>query len=572
MKKEGFWKKLVRFLEIGTLLFILLGVPLIYNADLYLMFELPKILIFRIAAILFFVLHLIRSLQSPSEGFRGLIRSITQVNLPKIIVAVIILFVLWTILSWLFSPQKVVAFWGNYDKRFGIFTLIHFGIFAITLLSFLRTSKKHLMSILPIAITIPIIVNLLVAFSQLFGDPYTLELMEGRPVGTFGQTNFMAGLMLMLIPFLVFSIHYTKDRFVKIILFLNIFAAVILIILSQSRIAWFLLLLLIFAYLLYYLWQHKNFVQYRKRIIFDVVVLGVLIVVSLLSFGERFTNFGLVDPTRVLAWKSSIELVIDSPIVGYGYDVAGYLFPTAMYKQGIASSLALDRAHNELFDIMLFGGIPYFLMVVVLMIYFLFILYKKFVKSNYHIFYMSIIISILLFWLRSVVDINGIVNYIWFVFFVFWGISEILKEHLEKPIKPPEKNEFYFISTIVIILMIELVSLISLSEYRADKYYNKYIQTGEIEHIRSAVRTAPFFLRYRIEYLDALVRSREIFEIDRVIPRYMQNQKLLPAEYHYRMGKYYLYVGDVIPAKMHFKKAVEMEPIKKVYMEALESI
>jgi O-antigen ligase len=559
-------------LEILVLLFILIGIPLLYNADLYLMFELPKILAFRIAAITFFVLHIIHTLQSPLEGFRGLIESLKSVKFPKYIIFVLILFVLWTILSWVFSPQQTVAFWGNYDKRFGLFSLIHFGIFAITLLSFLRESKRDLMHILPIALTVPIIVNLMVSIGQLFGDPYSLELMEGRPVGTFGQTNFMAGLMLILIPFLVFSINYTKDRFVKILLSIDILAGFILIGLSQSRIAWFLSLVMVFAFLLYFLWKHPKFVKYRRRIAFDVVVLGLLIVLSLVNFGERFANFGLMDTTRQVTWRSSVEMIVASPVWGYGYDVAGYLFPTAMYRQGISTPLALDRAHNELLDIMLFGGIPYFLIAAVLMLYFLHTLYRKFVKSNYHIFYMSIIMSIVLFWIRSVVDINGIVNYIWFTFFAFWGVSEILKEHLERTIKPKTNNEFYFIGSVVIILIIEVVSLISFSEYRADKYYNKFIQTGEIEDIRSAVRTAPFFLRYRMEYLDALVRGNEVFDIDDVIPPYMQKEDLLPAEYHYRMGKYYLYVGNKSQAKMHFKKAVEMAPVKKVYMEALEMI
>lgn len=572
MKNSQIVLKIINALETLLLLFILVGIPVIYNDNLYLMFELPKILIFRIAVISFFVLHIIHSLMDSQNGFRGLWESIKLVKFPKFIIYLLVIFVVWTLLSWIMSPQKTVAFWGNYDKRFGLFSLFHFGLFGITLLSYLRTHKKSLMQILPIAVSFPIIVNLIVSISQLLGDTYTLELMEGRPVGTFGQTNFMAGLMLILIPFLVFCISFSKDKLVKILLVVDILAAFVLIGLSQSRIVWFLSLAMICTYILYFLWLSPKFIRYRRRIVFDVLLLFGMVAISVVAFGDRFENFGLVDTTRQITWEASIEIIMGSPIWGYGYDVAGYLFPTAMYKQGISTPLALDRAHNELLDLMLFGGIPYLIIAGSIQLILLFVLFRKFIKSSYHIFYLSIILSIVLFWLRSIVDINGIVNYIWFVFFVFWGISEILKEHLEKPINKTENTEFYFISSILIILFIEVIALVSLSEYRADKFYNRFIQTGDVEYIRSAVKSAPFFLRYRIEYLDTLVRNREVFDIDNVIPQYMRNEKLLPAEYHYRMGKYYLYVGDKISARNHFKKAVEMAPVKKVYMEALETI
>lgn len=226
---------------------------------------------------------------------------------------------------------------------------------------------------------------LLVAFLAI-KDWFSLNILNiqiptyaGRVVATFGQPNFYAGFLLLVLPF-SYLLFKDSNKKLQLLGWGSGIAAFAGIMVSFSRIAILLSLLLLILGLLD---------QLKVKLKLGLAVLGILAVSLFLAF--KFSS-GIVgneisqpiltknpDLTkesvekRIYIWPQMLQIAWQKPLTGYGLEnigqaVTGYFEENkhALFEENLKVSpvlislkeLNIDRTHNYLLDLLLFSGLP----------------------------------------------------------------------------------------------------------------------------------------------------------------------------------------------------------------------
>lgn len=198
----------------------------------------------------------------------------------------------------------------------------------------------------------------------------------GRVVSSFGQPNFYSGFLLLTLPFFYLLLKRTQANPLIIIGFLiNILA----IILSESRIGYILLSLLIVLFLL---WE----LPWKKL---TIALCGLVLSASFifaLFFGAGFLEKEFIEVSktnnpdttqigvekRYYLWQVIGELIIKNPLLGYGLENIGVSFSNyfvinkhSIFEENLnlkpfmfgLKDLNVDRSHNYSLDLLMFSGI-----------------------------------------------------------------------------------------------------------------------------------------------------------------------------------------------------------------------
>jgi putative inorganic carbon (HCO3(-)) transporter len=279
-------------------------------------------------------------------------------------------------LATIFSLDRSFSLWGSPYRSGGFINFALYIIFAI--LAFLIIQQKDWQLIWDFSIVIGIFVSIIAIFQQ-FGLISKIFIpFESRPPSTIGGPIFLA-IFLLLLSFLILSFGIATKNIFKKIFYLFAFLLFIFVIIftAQTKAAfvgltiglcWFFffypkkltlfkVLVLIFlisgTFSVYFLKIHPEAYKNRPYIVRDTI-------------GSIVTIFSGVDPSRISAWKVSIQALKNRPILGYGpenfsigfdkyYDPA--LPEIGKVPGGLVTSW-WDRAHNFVFDIALTAGIP----------------------------------------------------------------------------------------------------------------------------------------------------------------------------------------------------------------------
>ena len=191
--------------------FVLLMVPLAVFPWVANYYELPKIVLFRSAvliALMFFGLELIRSgkLKIPDALRTGVVR--------KILVGLLIVFVVLMATS--IAPK--LSFWGSYFRGQGIYMWLHYLLFFLLLTLGVQARKdwEKLEKWAFIGLFGAVVFGIIQYF---FGN--LMEISLGRAVSTFGQPDYFAYYIILLI-FPLISSFARERKFWKILLLIFI--------------------------------------------------------------------------------------------------------------------------------------------------------------------------------------------------------------------------------------------------------------------------------------------------------------------------------------------------------------
>lgn len=198
----------------------------------------------------------------------------------------------------------------------------------------------------------------------------------GRVVSTFGQPNFYAGYLLLTLPFFIFLLKHGRQSFYILAGFLITISAIIL---SESRVAFLLLSILLLIFLS---WELP-----RRKLIFTS--LGFVLLAAFIFaifFGAGFLEKELKDISqttnpdltqigvekRYYFWPILWELVLEKPLTGYGLENIAPVFSKyfeankhVLFEENLKvkpyffglKDLYLDRSHNYILDLLMFSGI-----------------------------------------------------------------------------------------------------------------------------------------------------------------------------------------------------------------------
>ena len=389
-------QKAIRF---GVPVIVLL-VPLLVNPFGCRFYELPKVAFFRFAVLLLLTAWLVARI-----NLRGSIAGSLRKLLARPLVLPALLFAFAHVLSTITSVAPHLSIWGSYLRVHGILNVLCYAIFFLLIILNLRTARQ-----LEQLITVALLASLPVAFYGVLQRSGIDPLFPGkdyssRVISTIGNPIFLGAYLIMVIPLalgrLLVSLRALlgggqlassrRSQLLEVIGYASLLVLQLgCLLYTKSRGPWFGLLsgAVLFAVLVAL--RHRI-----RRLLFIAVVAGVGLVVLLAALNlpntplEPFTESPYLSRlvfsdelaagtgtewVRLFIWQGTLELIKSNPnigftpdplrplrlFIGYGPETMEVVFPQ-VDPPGLAYVEAreaiVDRAHNELLDLVVTTGV-----------------------------------------------------------------------------------------------------------------------------------------------------------------------------------------------------------------------
>lgn len=324
------------------------------------------------------------------------------------LVIITIVFLLYIVLSAFFGVDIQKSFWGNYYRADGIFTLIHLVIFFLLTVSIFENNLiDKTMSYIALSsgfLSVFTVFNA-IFLSILKRDPPFLENWSGAIGFTFGNPNFLAGFLIITLPFVFYLLKKTNSGYFKFIMVIQIIS----ILLTRSWSGIFGILLFILGVTLF---------TNKKRIIPLLATIFILIVSGIsyfYNYPSRNSQGILVAESRERIFIKGILSLAKKPILGWGWANYDYAFENSDWPIKINGDVYVDKAHSTLLEIMVTTGligIILYLTLVARIFYNLF--YSRSIYKNY------LLLALTLFIIHSQTNIISISEEL-----IFWLIAGI---------------------------------------------------------------------------------------------------------------------------------------------------
>ncbi len=197
--------------------------------------------------------------------------------------------------------------------------------------------------------------------------PYAIHAFQGRSVSTFGNPNFLASFLVLILPLGLMRCISASKKYEKIIIALlcGIFIACLLC--TSTRSAWlgFAVSVIITGCLLIYTGR-MTVLKYFIGLLCAVFLLGTVFFISSDRKNiviQRAVSSVDIDTSsqsykqRILIWKVSRDMFFSSPVFGKGWGTFELFYPSYQAKylsDGRYSSLRThgNAAHNEILQIL----------------------------------------------------------------------------------------------------------------------------------------------------------------------------------------------------------------------------
>lgn len=259
----------------------------------------------------------------------------TAIDLP------ICIFVITVFLSILNSPEKMFSFYNAYHL-IGKYLLIYY-------LSIQTISTQKQLQTVFVVLAVSALITVIYGFIQYvvgintigmnWTDMHTFPEMKMRIFSTWENPNLFAG-YLNIIMALVFGIFiFAKGKKEKIFSASFLILSVIGLILTYARGGCLSIVLAIALYGVFY----------KQKIILPLVVLLALVLYFDTSLFTRmasiFTTMDTSSELRLALWESTVEMIIDHPLLGIGWGAYYFVYPVYdFYMQG--NFIKIVHAHN----------------------------------------------------------------------------------------------------------------------------------------------------------------------------------------------------------------------------------
>ncbi len=291
------------------LIFWLALLPLV-NFDGH--FEEPKILIFLIGNFLLFINWIIKG------GTQKLFLKKSDY-----------LYLIWILvlgISSFVSGDFAAGITGGGYRHQGILFFFSLWIIGKTVES-LPSNKKDLLGRF---ISYVVLCEVLIVFAQIVSG----KVYFGRPLGTMGDPNAVAGVLSIGI--------YFVGEYLPSIFSLGVFAAIIL---TWSK-----------SGILSVVTYSAGLLQKKFGKALILVAISSAAIWAMFSYATS-DNTSFFEDRRVI-WDIAIQAISQKPLLGWGVGQTEQIYISSFYKKGIPlESLDIDSAHNLLLDIVLASGI-----------------------------------------------------------------------------------------------------------------------------------------------------------------------------------------------------------------------
>jgi len=318
-------------------------------------FEYPKALFFIIITVLLSVLTLIHWIYS------GMHFSIKHIPLEIKLLGFI---VIAELLAFIFSVDRATSLAGASYRFQGLIiqlvTIIYF-LNAVYIFPKLENSDRTDFFKWLIGLSV---VAACLAFIPCFIDIriFSLSNFDNRLYGTLGNPNYLAILLIAIIPFFGLFSEF-KSKISRVLIAIGLLITLITLFLTGSRSAW---VASIFALLIASI---LVIVKKKKYKMLAIVLIIIFISVGVFTF-QKYQNTQIFHrlsmtednvgsvTTRLYLQKAGLELFTKHPIFGIGQEtIAGQIEPYLPEYLKSNDIFYIDRTHNEFLDILVTQGL-----------------------------------------------------------------------------------------------------------------------------------------------------------------------------------------------------------------------
>lgn len=271
-----------------------------------------------------------------------------------------------------FSLDPIQSFFGSFERQQGLVSYLYYFVWALLIFINLMLSTesvlaRRLRSIILTASLSGFLVALygiLQIFNIDFFNWPEPPYLTGRTMSTFGQPNFLASFLLLIIPLSAYLVYFFKNFYIRFFFALNLFLQVACLFFTASRgglLAFFFVLTLGVFIILF---TSRLAIRWKIIIISLTVLVGLsgLAAMEFATPGRFKESFDLKRGSlaaRVFFFQAAADAIWQKPIFGYGLENSAEVFikyyerDWALYGQVSANA---DRAHNLILDILLTSG------------------------------------------------------------------------------------------------------------------------------------------------------------------------------------------------------------------------
>ena len=556
---------------------LLLSVLLFANKYLY-NFRVNQDAILKLFTLVLFSIFLMKILNTGEYSLKK-----TKLDLP------LILFILILALSLFISETKMVSL-----QDFIIF-------FSYILIFFLITNNLNRKTDFNLFIHLFLIISLLVSIytiMQYYGfDPYLSDLHS--LTSTIGQKNWISNYLAMIFPlaFSYFLLEQTKKT--KILYFFLLSILYVTLMICQSRGIWISIsLTLIFTiYIIIKFKFYEIFRRNKKRLFLILITFLAITIIystdnplnkSAITVHQRvLSTFDEQDPsinTRLLIWKTTLEMINDRPIFGSGIGIfkMNYLNYQAEFLKNnpyyIQYSGKAGEAHNEYLQMWAELGIIGLgiFIGIILMFYSLIIDYlKKNDSDKEKIIVFGLVLGITCFLIHCLFTFPLHVPALGVTFFALLGLTVIYTRKINLPktdsdnrpkeFKLKNKGIKIALTILVLVFMIWAINLVAVRPYIAEiQYFNgmRHNVDGNYREALPYFEQAASLYPYNGRILHALGTTYYNLGILNKAEEVLQRttRYLIDANTFYNLGLVYSRAGLFSKAEEEFKYAVYLIP------------
>lgn len=303
-----------------------------------------------------------------------------EINL-KLIIGVVAFFVV-ALISSIFGVDFLKSLQGNYYRSDGLMTLVHLlGLFFFLIIFWEKSWEKLMIKIFALS-------SILLGFWTVFlGLKYSIlsnwgdlgswgGAVFGKAIGaTFGQPNFLAGYLLITLPFTAYFLKEKgRGRLLGLIGLIGQIGGIFF---SGARAGIVGVFLFFGGWLILKISKEK---RWGKIILLSGTIVMILLTL-LYSFYPRkgvFVREKIEEKTRERIGVKGINAFLKKPVFGWGVANFDYAFEASVWPLKINNDVYVDKAHSNLFEILVTQGILGF----GIYIWLIFLTLKELLKEN----------------------------------------------------------------------------------------------------------------------------------------------------------------------------------------------
>jgi len=391
----------------------------------------------------------------------------------------ILLFLAACIISTVYSLKPSISFWGQYERQVGLITFIY--LTAIYFISgYLLREGSRLRNVILIIEIISVIITIYAIFQFFKIEIFNIESANNRPGSFLGNSVFMGGFLIFIIPFSALNAAEKKN---KLLVFAFPIIILLGIVVSGTRSAYIALIIqAIIISILRYSYFKDKYKNKKYFVIFLILIFVISLIIILFNLNQGMLYKRVVDALylynpRLILWRDAVNIFFKYPLTGPG--VA--MFPAA-FEEFYSNSMrfaeantVIDHAHNNYLQALFTMGLTGFLAYIYL-IFNAFRSARKIANINNAGNYEKKL-SCAFIVMLSGYSVYGLTNFddISILFFLFIFLS-ILRALLidKREIKLPDYSKYFVYGfSLVIIILCVINARYSINSLYADYYFKE---------------------------------------------------------------------------------------------------